>query len=66
MGGRGFFTREAHVMRRGDYLTRIALREYGDKEFARYIIAHNGIKDPDNVPLGKEIRLPELEELPAE
>lgn len=59
-------TRKTHVMRRGDYLTRIAVREYGDKEFARYIIAHNGIKDPDNVPLGKEIRLPELEELPAE
>ena len=59
-------TRKTHVMRRGDYLTRIALREYGDKEFARYIIAHNGIKDPDNVPLGKEIRIPELEELPAE
>lgn len=59
-------TRKTHVMRRGDYLTRIAVREYGDKEFARYIIAHNGIKDPDNVPLGKEIRIPELEELPAE
>ena len=59
-------TRKTHVMRRGDYLTRIALHEYGDKEFARYIIAHNGIKDPDNVPLGKEIRIPELEELPAE
>lgn len=55
-------TRKTHVMKPGDYLTRMALQEYGDKDFARYIIVHNGIKDPDNVPVGMTIKLPELEE----
>lgn len=56
-------TRGTHIMKPGDYLTKIALQEYGDKEFARYIIAHNKFRDPDNVPVGKEIMLPELEEV---
>ena len=56
-------TRKTHVMKAGDYLTRMALEEYGDKECARYIIVHNGIKNPDNVPVGMTIKLPELEEV---
>ena len=56
-------TRKTHVMKPGDYLTRMALEEYGDKECARYIIVHNGIKNPDNVPVGMTIKLPELEEV---
>lgn len=56
-------TRKTHVMKAGDYLTRMALEEYGDKECARYIIVHNGIKNPDNVPVGMNIKLPELEEV---
>ncbi|MBR1500053.1 MAG: HU family DNA-binding protein [Bacteroidaceae bacterium] len=56
-------TRKTHVMKPGDYLTRMALQEYGDKDFARYIIVHNGIKNPDNVPVGMTIKLPELEEV---
>lgn len=55
-------TRKTHVMKPGDYLTRIAVLEYGDKDFTRYIIAHNRFPDPDNVPVGMEIELPELEE----
>ena len=47
-------------MKSGDYLTRIALKEYGDKEFTRYIITHNRFRDPNNVPVGAEIKLPEL------
>lgn len=56
-------TRKTHVMKPGDYLTRMALQEYGDKDFARYIIVHNNIKNPDNVPVGMTIKLPELEEM---
>ena len=56
-------TRGTHIMKSGDYLTRIAVQEYGNKDFARYIIAHNKFRDPDNVPVGMEIKLPELEEI---
>lgn len=55
-------TRKTRVMKRGDYLTKIALEEYGEREFAKYIIAHNHFPDPNNVPVGKEILIPELEE----
>ena len=50
-------------MKSGDYLAKIALEEYGDKDFARYIIAHNKFPNPDNVPVGQEVKLPELEEV---
>lgn len=53
-------TRKTYIMKSGDYLTRIALKEYGDKEFTRYIITHNRFRDPNNVPVGAEIKLPEL------
>lgn len=56
-------TRKTHIMKRGDYLTKIALEEYGEREFAKYIIAHNHFPDPNNVPIGKEILIPELEEV---
>lgn len=56
-------TRRTHIMKPGDYLTKIAVKEYGDKDFARYIISHNHFPDPDNVPVGKEIKLPELKEV---
>lgn len=56
-------TRKTHVMQPGDYITRIALQEYGTKEVAQYIIVHNAFPNPDNVPIGKEIKLPELEEI---
>lgn len=56
-------TRKTHIMKVGDYLTKIAVQEYGDKEFARYIIVHNNLKNPDNVPIGAEIKLPELKEV---
>ena len=56
-------TRKTHVMKSGDYLTKMALQEYGNKNFVYYIVVHNGIKNPDNVPVGMVIKLPELEEL---
>jgi nucleoid DNA-binding protein len=56
-------TRKTHVMKPGDYITRIALKEYGDKEMAQYIIVHNAFSNPDKVPIGQEIKLPELQEI---
>lgn len=56
-------TRKTHVMKPGDYITRIALKEYGDKEMAQYIIVHNAFPNPDKVPIGQEIKLPELQEI---
>ena len=56
-------TRKTHVMKPGDYITRIALKEYGDKEVAQYIIVHNAFPNPDKVPIGQEIKLPELQEI---
>ncbi len=56
-------TRRMHRVRPGEYLTLIAVREYGSKNFANYIIEHNQFKNPDNIPLNSEIKLPELEEM---
>ena len=56
-------TRKTHVMQSGDYLTKIAIDEYGDKYMVKYIIVHNAFPNPDNVPIGAEIKLPELEKI---
>ena len=56
-------TRKTYVMKPGDFISRIAIQEYGDKDFAPYIIVHNDFPDPDNVPVDMEIKLPELEEI---
>ena len=53
-------TRETHTVRRGETLRSIALRVYGSKSFARYIIQYNSIDNPDNIAVGTVIRLPEL------
>ena len=53
-------TRETHTVRRGETLRSIALRVYGSKSFARYIIQYNNIDNPDNIAVGTVIRLPEL------
>lgn len=54
-------TRKTYIMKPGDFITRIAIQEYGDKDFTQYIIVHNNFPDPDNVPVDMEIKLPELE-----
>ncbi len=53
-------TRSEHEVKVGDNLYALAFKEYGDKALARYIIFHNGIKDPDKILLGSKLRLPEL------
>lgn len=49
-----------HVMKAGDNLLRIARKNYGDPELARYIVFFNHIENPDVVPLGAKLKLPEL------
>ena len=56
-------TRKTHVMKPGEFITRIAIEEYGNKDFAPYIIVHNAFPAPDNVPVDMEIKLPELEKI---
>lgn len=48
------------VIKRGDRLTNIALKQYGHKLFWVYIYQHNKalITDPNNVPIGTELILP--------
>lgn len=49
-----------HVMKAGDNLLKIARKNYGDKEFATYIVFFNHIENPNVVPLGAKLKLPEL------
>lgn len=49
-----------HIMKAGDNLLRIARKNYGDPELARYIVFFNHIENPDVVPLGAKLKLPEL------
>lgn len=49
-----------HEMAIGDNLYKIARKEYGDNDFARYIIVLNQFKNPDKIPLGYHVKLPKL------
>ncbi len=48
-------------MKPDDNLAKIAREEYGDKDFAKYIIVHNAFTNPDSIPVNMEIKLPEIE-----
>lgn len=52
--------RGTYTIKRGDGIIRLAKREYGDKSIAKYILRLNDFSDPDNVPIGAVIKLPEL------
>lgn len=56
-------TRGVHVMKRGDNLYKIARSNYGHNDFVKYIIVYNQFKNPDVIPPGYSIKLPELEEV---
>lgn len=49
-----------YVLKRGEGIIRLAYREYGDKELAKYIIRLNGFSNPDNIAVGTVVKLPEL------
>ena len=55
-------TRRVHIMKVGDSLLKLALKEYGHKDFAQYIIIYNQFSNPDVIPVGYEVKLPELSE----
>lgn len=53
-------TRRTHTIAHGETLRSIAFEEYGSKGYATYIIVYNGIENPNDIPAGKVIKLPEL------
>lgn len=63
-GGKYLITgiRKTRTMQRGDNLYRMARQEYGSKAMVEYITALNQFADPDNIPAGYEVKLPELTE----
>lgn len=48
------------VMCPGKTLLNISIKYYGSKDFVKYICLMNGIKNPDIVPLDKELQIPTL------
>lgn len=55
-------TKGSHTIVAGESLTKVSLRYYGTKALWPYIVKHNlgVIKNPDNVPYGTTIKIPEL------
>lgn len=46
----------------GDYLLKIVRQEYGTDDALRYVISYNNFTNPDNLPVGTEIKLPKLKQ----
>lgn len=44
----------------GDYLLKIVREEYGNEDALKYVISYNNFKDPNNLPVGTEVKLPKL------
>ena len=55
-------TKTKYTVKEGETLTRVSLRFYGTKAMWPYMVKHNPdvIKNPDNVPYGTTIEIPEL------
>lgn len=55
-------TKTTYTVKAGETLTRVSLRFYGTKNLWPYIVQHNRdvIKNPDNVPYGTTLKIPEL------
>lgn len=47
-----------YVLKRGDYLAKISREIYGTADSVPSIIRLNRFSDPDNIPIGTEIKLP--------
>lgn len=52
----------AYTLKPGESLVRVALKFYGNKKLWPYLVKHNKdiIKNPDNVPVGITIQIPQL------
>lgn len=55
-------TKTLYTIKEGETLTRVSLRFYGTKDLWPYIVKHNRevIKNPDRVPYGTTLKIPEL------
>lgn len=53
-------TKGIHQLQSGETLRHLALKYYGSKNFVPYIVVYNQIKNPDVIPLGQKLKLPEL------
>lgn len=55
-------TKTTYTIKEGETLTKVALRFYGTKTLWPYIVKHNPdvIKNPDHVPYGTVVKIPEL------
>ena len=55
-------TQTSYTIRPGESLVRVALKFYGNKKLWPYLVKHNKsiIKNPDNVPVGTTIQIPQL------
>lgn len=56
-------TKGVHQMKVGDNLYRISRNAYGSIDMVKYIIVFNHFENPDVIPPGYEIKLPELKEV---
>ncbi len=52
--------RNLHQVQPGETLYMIAEREYGRKDYAKYIIEYNGISNPDIIEKGSILKIPEI------
>lgn len=55
-------TKTTYTIQRDESLTKVSLQFYGSKNLWTYIVKYNRdvIKDPDHVPYGTKIKIPEL------
>lgn len=55
-------TKTNHTLQEGESLVKLAVKFYGSKKLWPYIVKHNKsiIKDADRVPIGTNLRIPEL------
>ena len=44
----------------GDYLLKIVREEYGNEDALKYVISYNKFINPNNLPVGTEVKLPKL------
>lgn len=54
-------TKTIHELKAGENITRLAKQIYGSKELVKYIIRFNSIENPDLIPLGTKLKIPELQ-----
>jgi len=54
-----------YIVKQGDSLSRIALRELGDESLWKELAALNQLADPDKIYIGQPIKLPDSTAAPS-